>query len=1155
MNTAQFKSSFSRKLLSVTFLFSLHGGTFGQSSQTEIKPLTTTPVEYRISGGDKPDRYVIRLKQNEFLQVHAAQKHSDVVLRLLDKKDNELARMNFLYRDDVVETLSFVAPRSDSYMLEVSVFDPKAPQEPNAGYLIHREVARKATLKDRRRVEVEKLFVEAMTERDKEGHLLAAIDIFNETLRGWLELGDRYMADLTAWKIKQTKAVDLFIKARTVAAQENLQEYGVALENFEAAARLFREIDDPFHEYASIIGAAAISQRLGQYEKAIDLSKQALPFFRLLPTILADEPTVLDNIAGMYIQAGKTYLQTGNKQAAIERFALALQIYAGLKKEASAAATENDIGALYVQMGQNDDALVYLNRALERREQLPDKCALRDTLTNIGVAFDAKGEKTKALSSLNRALSEGKEGNTCAKGRAHALTNIGKVYNELGANELALTYLCASVKLPETIATPELAAATHNNLGIAYYAQGEYERALTSYQTALTLFQLLGDHKNEATILSNIGVVHSVEGRNDAALGQFTKSLEIRRQLGDANGEAITLNNIGEVYAAKGNSSAARANFDLALPLFRATEDRNGEAVTLGNEMVAWNSLGNRPTAIFYGKRAVNRLQELRGAARGLDNEIQKNYLRTVKRSYQLLAELLIAEGLFEQAVQVLTLYQDETFFDFDFDPNSQTQQTDFSLRERDFAARYEAASVSLAQIGSSVRELRRQVSFRPPKTGETDELQKLQEQFKAAMEIFSTVLKDGEQELAKPAGDEDRTRPVKGIADFRDALGKLGERKQRTVAIFTLAGSDRLNILLVKPHGVEAYAHAVGPEDLTRETYNLFSVLTDRRIMGADLIAPSAALYDLIFKSTSTRDKTRTLAAELANYKPDVLLWSLEGSLRHVPMAALYDTATRQYLVEKYQNVVFTRTEKQRLLRESADWNGGIAFGKSNLPKTPCGPPALRRDTGDSCELLKEPKGVKEEPLVALPAVRRDLPEIARILQGPMFLDDEFTLQSFLGNIQGKNHPLIHISSHFCFQSGDAKNSFLLLGDDSKLSLSEMKAYRNLFDGVDLLVLSACQTALQSEGDSLREIDSLAELCQRLKARSVIATLWNADAAGAGKLMIQIYKLHQLKRGLSKAELLRQAQLSFLKNRIRVPENIDHPYYWAPFVLYGNFQ
>jgi hypothetical protein len=276
--------------------------------------------------------------------------------------------------------------------------------------------------------------------------------------------------------------------------------------------------------------------------------------------------------------------------------------------------------------------------------------------------------------------------------------------------------------------------------------------------------------------------------------------------------------------------------------------------------------------AIFFGKQAVNKLQQLRGAVRSLDNEIQKNYLRTVKRIYQQLAELLIEEGLYEQAAQVLHFYQDEQFFDLKLEPDSSVQQTDFSPRERDLATQYAAASSRLEKVGSRISELMRQLRHRPPKEGETTELHNRQEQLKTASESFSTVLRNGEKTLAKPDVEQDRIKSVKGVSKMQTVLA---QSKQKTVTLYTLVGSNKIYVLLLKSSGFEAYSQAVNAGELRRMVNNLLGVVTNRRITGPELLTPCAALYNLIFKSTSMHDQTRTLAATLSSYKPDVLLWS----------------------------------------------------------------------------------------------------------------------------------------------------------------------------------------------------------------------------------------------------------------------------------------
>jgi CHAT domain-containing protein len=170
-------------------------------------------------------------------------------------------------------------------------------------------------------------------------------------------------------------------------------------------------------------------------------------------------------------------------------------------------------------------------------------------------------------------------------------------------------------------------------------------------------------------------------------------------------------------------------------------------------------------------------------------------------------------------------------------------------------------------------------------------------------------------------------------------------------------------------------------------------------------------------------------------------------------------------------------------------------------------------------------------------------------------------------------------------------------LGDGSPFTLDEMKNEKDLFSGVELLTLSACNTAAQQPDANGREVDGFAELAQRLGANSVLATLWPVADNSTPWMMREFYDL-KINKHLNKAEALRHAQLSLLKGEaslvpaavradqpqlkievtdtppasrgaeiIYIPRKdaplfkndpkrpFAHPYYWAPFVLFGNWR
>jgi CHAT domain-containing protein len=76
-----------------------------------------------------------------------------------------------------------------------------------------------------------------------------------------------------------------------------------------------------------------------------------------------------------------------------------------------------------------------------------------------------------------------------------------------------------------------------------------------------------------------------------------------------------------------------------------------------------------------------------------------------------------------------------------------------------------------------------------------------------------------------------------------------------------------------------------------------------------------------------------------------------------------------------------------------------------------------------------------------------------------------------------------------------------------------------------------------------------LAGMAIRARAKSTIASLWSVSDEATQDLMISLYQNLATKK-LGKSESLRQAQQTLMSN-----PKYRSPYYWAPFVLVGNWQ
>ena len=147
---------------------------------------------------------------------------------------------------------------------------------------------------------------------------------------------------------------------------------------------------------------------------------------------------------------------------------------------------------------------------------------------------------------------------------------------------------------------------------------------------------------------------------------------------------------------------------------------------------------------------------------------------------------------------------------------------------------------------------------------------------------------------------------------------------------------------------------------------------------------------------------------------------------------------------------------------------------------------------------------------------------------------------------LEAPQSQLLHLATHGCFQKGGCENLDMeentLLFADRKLNISDAALLG--LEKVDLIALSACQTAMEADSNG-EEIAGLAYLFERAGAGAVMASLWNADDESTKEIMVEFYK--HLKDGkMSKAEALQKAKLAQIYK-------YQHHSSWSPFILIGD--
>ncbi len=263
-----------------------------------------------------------------------------------------------------------------------------------------------------------------------------------------------------------------------------------------------------------------------------------------------------------------------------------------------------------------------------------------------------------------------------------------------------------------------------------------------------------------------------------------------------------------------------------------------------------------------------------------------------------------------------------------------------------------------------------------------------------------------------------------------------------------------------------------------------------------------------------------------------DTLLFSMDDGLRSIPFAALHDG--RQFLAERYSTALLP------------------SFGLTNTQSAP--------------NLVQRPMlamGVAKstQGLSPLPAVAAEIATITEQLwAGPSrsTLDERSTLSNLKTFSREQRFGTLHLATHAIFQPGSLNNSYIQFWD-GQLTLPRLRQLAQDLEWpesptLDLLVLSACQTALGSKEAEL----GFAGTAVNAGVASVVASLWTVEDQTTLDTMTGFYRA--LPTAPTKSVALQEAQRRLMYQTVNEgwgaapATTIRHPYYWAGYTVIGNW-
>ncbi|MEM8806619.1 MAG: CHAT domain-containing protein [Cyanobacteria bacterium P01_G01_bin.38] len=732
----------------------------------------------------------------------------------------------------------------------------------------------------------------------------------------------------------------------------------------------------------------------------------------------------------------------------------------------------------------------------------------------------------------------------------HGQQVLAQVLNTYGGLQLAMG------QAEEALATWQKAAQYYGHLGDtlgqlgsqinqaqAMQTLGFYGQAKTRLVTVQETIQNQPDTLFKATVLRSLGSVLQITGNLNVAQTLLEESLAITEKLDQPLESSKTQLVLANTLRAIDQPDAAIQAYESAITLSGNPRSRIGPQLNLLSLLVETQRWTAAETLTEALRSPIQSLQASRSGVYSRVNfvetvwRLQQRHPSTQLFSLEDLATLLATGGKHAQALQderaeAFALGQLGQLYQQTQQWQSAKSLTQEALRlaqksnAKDITYRWQwqlgqilkaqaqpqAAIEAYTQAVTSLKSVRKDLLATHSEL-QFDFREKVEPLYR---ELVSMLLasEDTSQTDLKQARSLMEDLQLSELENyFRSACidaqsTQIDQIDDEAAVIYPIILTDRLEVVLSLPdEPLRHYRSAIAQSEVEK-TVDQFFVFFNPALSDQQRLQFSKDIYDWLI---------RPAEASLREHQIKTLVFVLDGVLRNIPMAALHDG--QHYLLENY----------------------AIAL-------TP-GLQLLGPHFSDPKPLQALMLGISEarQGFSALPGVKTEVQEIAENIQkSQIYLDKEFTKTTLQSQVEDTPFPILHLATHGQFSSA-LDNTFILAWDE-RITLGELDTLlknRRIRSAhpIELMVLSACQTA---EGDD-RATLGLAGMAIKSGARSTLATLWSVNDESTVKVMRKFYELSG--QSVPKAEALRQAQLSLLQDN-----RYEHPFFWAPFVLIGNW-
>jgi CHAT domain-containing protein/tetratricopeptide (TPR) repeat protein len=972
-----------------------------------------------------------------------------------------------------------------------------------------------------------------------------------------------------------------------------------SIETIMQATTIFRELKDRRGEAISLMILGGAYQMSAQPQKAIEVfqaSGQILRELRLRPPYA----NVLNNMSTVYIRTGQPY-------RAIDLLQEALPIYEAEGDKHGVLVVFGNLGAAYNNARNIPKAMETLEKARALSHELGKKQDEGIILLNLGLAHVRMTGPRKALELYEKALPLlDDEHDTRSTGAVYS--SMAEAYSLLGDLFKALEYSYRALDVHRQVSDGNGVSRDLLGLAAIYERVGQVQTAMEQYQAALQESRKAGDVYASMTILNEMGSLHGKLGQPRQELDCYSQSLALHqddnykdaradtllrlarslynagryaeayrrcreahglyRQASSSVGEGNADLRMGEILQIQGQSSQARDHFERALKLFQEIGDVVGEAAAAAALATVEEGEGRPDQAEQRYIHALALLENSRASLGGLA-EAKAGFLEQQMPVYQGYVRFLLQAGKEATSFEATQKAKARALIDLMGAANANVTQA-MTAEDKQTEERMATRSRLLAQqwlaATGNLEDLKRQAQ--PDKNrqehvkAEADRVRREQQQLERDWRTFQDRLYARNPQLARQRAARLATLEETvaclpadtALLEYVVLPGDPKRSKQEEVVLFVVTkqtARSRLQVFRTK----------VAAGSLVRMVTELREACAGRPGSAAarPYHAPSRALYRLLVAPAE-----RVLAGKRRLVVcPGGPLWDVPFQALLAPSAA--SAVTRKagvtpqaaFLLERY-GIAYSysatgmkaaldardrsnRPRAQRSMLVMAD--PALDPATTGAARSPAASQTRKPDARDDLYFRGGGLGALPYTRMEANAIARSFPDVTLKLKQEA--QEAFVKQS------AQSYRNLHFATHAAVNDAAPMLSGIILARPPKESKEDgiltAREILPLSLSADLVVLSACDTGrgARKTGEG---IVGLTWALFVAGAPAQVVSQWAVDDAATAQLMGGFYR--GLKVRKSKEEALRHSALSLMRDGKHA-----HPFYWAPFVLMGDWR